>query len=82
MKKSTFLLGLMLAATFLLTACAPKPPKNQDNICEIFREYPEWFWAAQTSQAQWGIPMSVQMAIIYQESHFQGTAKPARQKVF
>lgn len=82
MKKSTFLLGLMLVATLFLTACAPKPPKNQDNICEIFREYPEWFWAAQASQAQWGIPISVQMAIMHKESHFQGTAKPARQKVF
>lgn len=81
MKKNTFLLGLVFVISFFLAACAPKPPKNQDDICEIFREYPEWFWAAQASQSEWGIPMSVQMAIIYQESHFQGTAKPARGKI-
>ncbi len=81
MKKNTFLLGVLLCATLFLTACAPKPPKNQNDICEIFREYPGWFWAAQASQSRWGIPISVQMAIMYQESHFQGNAKPARKKV-
>lgn len=66
---------------FLLTACAPSPPKNQENICDIFREYPEWFWAAQNTQAQWGIPISVQMAIMYHESHFDAYAKPDREKI-
>ena len=73
--------ALVLTAAALLTGCAPSPPKNQGNICEIFQEYPSWFWAAQASQARWGIPMSVQMAIMYQESHFQGNAKPERKKV-
>lgn len=71
----------VLASVFLLTACAPSPPKNQNNICEIFQEYPSWFWATQATQARWGIPISVQMAIVYQESHFQGHAKPERTKV-
>lgn len=81
MKKIIYFISVIIASTLFLTACAPKPPKNQNDICEIFREYPEWFWAAQASQARWGIPMSVQMAIIYQESHFQGNVKPARTKV-
>ncbi|MCD8500170.1 MAG: hypothetical protein LRY43_03890 [Gammaproteobacteria bacterium] len=70
-----------ISSVLLLVACAPAPPKNENDICDIFREYPSWFWAAQASQARWGIPMSVQMAIMYQESHFKGNAKPERMKV-
>ncbi len=81
MLKSIKLLFCALAALFLLTACAPSPPKNQNDICGIFREYPSWFWATQATQKRWGIPISVQMAIVYQESHFQGNAKPERKKV-
>ena len=71
----------MIGLALFVTACVPEPPKNQDNVCEIFSQYPEWYWAAQDTQREWGVPISVQMAIIHQESHFKGTAKPPREKL-
>lgn len=69
----------LLAFVFLLSACATKPqPNNIDNVCVIFTQYPQWYWAAQETEKKWGVPVSVQMAIIHQESSFNGRAKPAR----
>ena len=64
-----------------LVGCTPPPPKHQTNVCEIFKEYPSWYWSAMDSQHKWGIPVSTQMAIIHQESHFDGHAKPPREKI-
>jgi hypothetical protein len=72
---------LLPALCFALMACTPPPPKHQTNVCEIFREYPSWYWAALDSQRKWGVPISTQMAIIHQESHFDGKAKPPRGKI-
>lgn len=65
----------------ILSGCATAPPKNSDNLCNIFNQYPDWYFAAQKSQARWKVPMSVMMAIIYQESSFNATAKPPREKL-
>ena len=65
----------------LLAACAPAPPHRQSNVCHIFYKYPQWYWAAEKSRKRWGVPVSVQMAIIHQESHFRADAKPARTKL-
>ena len=75
------LASLLLLSSVLLTACVPDPPKEQDNVCAIFREYPDWYWATQDTQKKWHVPISVQMAIIHQESHFKGNAKPPRGKI-
>lgn len=72
---------IILISTLLIAGCVPEPPKEKNNVCAIFREYPKWYWAAQKSQKKWGVPISVQMAIIYQESRFQGRAKPPRTKL-
>ena len=71
----------LLIVVLSLTACATKTPDNTENICSVFREYPEWYWAASDAQSYWHIPISVQMAIIHQESHFVSTAKPPREKL-
>ncbi len=70
----------IIAACFLV-ACSSPEPKDQSNICHVFRVYPSWYWAAKASRKKWGVPISVQMAIIHQESHFQADAKPPRKKL-
>lgn len=72
---------IILALVVFLTGCAPAPPRDQLNVCSIFFEYPQWYWAAQKSRQRWGVPISVQMAIIHEESHFRADAKPARTKL-
>lgn len=71
----------LLISLLVLTACVPDPPKKQSDVCQIFREYPDWYWATQDTQKKWHVPISVQMAIIHQESHFKGNAKPPRTKL-
>lgn len=65
-----------------LGAChPPPPPKHVNNICNIYKEYPKWYFATQKSEKQWHIPLHVQMAIMHQESRFDGQAKPPRRKL-
>jgi hypothetical protein len=52
-----------------------KSPKNTENICRIFKNNPTWYWKAKQTENKWGVPISVQMAIINQESHFNPEAK-------
>lgn len=59
-------------------ACATAPPKNQDNVCQIFHEKQDWFSAARSAQQRWGTPIAIQMAFIYQESRFVSDAQPPR----
>lgn len=72
---------IICVTSLLLFACAPPPPKNPKNICDVFYQYPKWFWAAKKSREKWGVPISVQLAIIHQESHFRADAKPKRSKL-
>jgi len=73
---------LLVGLSFLLLAgCVTPPPRNIQNICSIFQQYPKWYWAAKKSQQRWGVPVAVQMAIIYQESRFRAKAKPPRKKI-
>lgn len=65
----------------LLTGCAPVPPTHPLNICKIYSQYPHWYWASQSTYKKWGVPYSVQMAIIYQESRYNANAKPSREKL-
>jgi hypothetical protein len=57
------------------------PPKNVNNICYIFKQYPKWRSYAKSVERRWRVPVSVQMAIIHQESKFNATAKPERTKL-
>lgn len=68
--------GLLFLA--LLWACATTPPKRFDNVCEIFREYPEWYDAAYDTYKRWGVPIYVTMAIMHQESKYIADARPPR----
>lgn len=58
----------------VLSACSTSPPKNIDNVCEIFEEQDDWYDDSLDSFERWGVPVHVQMAIIHQESRFKHDA--------
>lgn len=64
-----------------LSGCVTTPPKDMDNLCNIFKEYPKWYKVTKKSRKKWGIPISVQMAVIHQESRFQSKARPGKKYV-
>ena len=68
----------MVAAGLLmvLTACSSQPPAQPENLCQIFREKPEWHKAALKMNEKWGTPVHVVMAMMYQESSFVHDAQP------
>ncbi|MEN8763995.1 MAG: hypothetical protein ABF290_16405 [Thiogranum sp.] len=69
----------MAAAAIL--SCANNPPANIRNSCDIFNEKGGWYSDAHDSYKKWGVPVHVQLAIIYQESRFVHDAKPPRKKL-
>ena len=76
----TGVLGAVLVAFLLVSGCGSvPPPKRQHNVCEIFKQYPDWYDYARKSERQWGTPVSVQMAFVRQESSFRSHARPARE---
>ncbi len=50
-------------------------PKNLDDACSIVRQRPTYLTAMRATERKWGIPVSVQMATLYQESKFIGNAR-------
>ncbi len=68
-----FLFGVF----FVLAACGRNfsAPDNLDNACAIIDERPAYFRAMRATERNWGVPMHVQMATIYQESRFIGDAR-------
>ena len=70
--------SLVLLLCSFLGACVSAPPDNPANVCTIFEDNRSWYKAAQRAERQWQVPMSINMAILYQESSFKGRAKPPR----
>lgn len=64
----------------ILSGCIVAQPNNIDNICSIFGEKRNWYDSAQATEDRWGIPIAVNMAVIYQESSFRARARPERSK--
>jgi len=50
-------------------------PKDLDDACSIVRQRPSYYTAMRATERKWGIPVSVQMATLYQESKFIGNAR-------
>lgn len=50
-------------------------PRNLDNACSILKQRPSYLKAFKKTERKWGVPVSVQMAIMYQESKFDGDAR-------
>ena len=72
----------IIATVMLVSACATSPPEQTDSVCDIFREKSGWYADAKESRARWGVPISVSMAFMHQESRFVATAKPPRKKLW
>ncbi|PHQ97062.1 MAG: lytic transglycosylase [Marinosulfonomonas sp.] len=66
----------------LVAACGSAnftAPRNLDSACSIVNQRPAYLKAMKRAEANWGIPVSVQMATIYQESKFIGNARTPKQ---
>ncbi len=74
-------LGLLPFLLFALGGCASSPPSRTIDVCEIFEDKRGWHKAAQRSSQRYNISMGIIMATIYQESSFQGRARPPRTKI-
>ena len=70
----TYRASLIILA-IIMSGCTSTPTKI-DNICDMFTEKRSWYNAAISSSERWGGPVTVPMAIMYQESKFQSDAKP------
>jgi len=74
--------ALGVAVVMLLTgACATRPPANLADGCAIFEEKRGWYRDMKRSEARWGVPVHVQLAIVHQESRFVHDAKPPRRRL-
>uniref|UniRef100_UPI0030D733F4 transglycosylase SLT domain-containing protein n=1 Tax=Pseudomonas sp. EL_65y_Pfl2_R95 TaxID=3088698 RepID=UPI0030D733F4 len=71
-------MAALLAALALLVGCSTAPPKDQNNLCNIYREYPDWYEDSLDMQDAYGTPINVAMAIIKQESSYVEDALPPR----
>ena len=72
---------ILLLLAFALGGCTASPPKDVNNLCAIFKDKDGWYDAAAEARDEWGSPIPVMMAIMYQESRFVAKAKPPRKKI-
>jgi hypothetical protein len=68
--------GVVLVFCVVLGACSTSPPREPENICNIFKEKRDWYNAAKSMNKSWGTPIHVPMAMMYQESSFKEDARP------
>jgi len=69
------LLLIMLVASCGGGSSKSSPPRNLDDACSIIRQKPEYLKAFKRVERRWDVPVHVQMAIIHQESKFDGDAR-------
>lgn len=63
----------------LLASCGSgnyEAPRGLDDACSIVKERPSYLRAFRATERRWGVPVNVQMAIMYQESKFVANARP------
>lgn len=79
---------VMILAALTLTGCSSIPSSrvssdlNIADACSIVHNRNDWYQSMEQTYRKWGVPVSVQMAIIYQESRFKADARPPRKKLF
>ena len=72
---------LLLSCALVLAGCTTSQPRDVEDICAIFKEKDDWYDDAADASDEWGSPIAVMMAIMYQESRFEAKAKPPRKKI-
>ena len=68
-----------LVLLVLLASCGSgnySAPNDLDNACSIVNQRPSLLRAFRATERKWGVPVYVQMAIMYQESKFIANARP------
>lgn len=75
MKKITYL--LLFLFLFFNSAFA-----YTHNICHFFKTHPTWYWTSESVQHKWHVPMSVQVAIMQEESRFHANALTPQRRLF
>ena len=80
-KLDTFLFIFWLSITFIIS-CTTVTPQMTADSCILFKEKKFWYDDTKDSYDKWGVPISLQLAIINQESSFNQFAKPERKKLF
>ncbi len=68
----------VLLLLLLSTACTTAPPRNPNDLCDIFREKDDWYEEARAAAERWNSQIPIMMSIMYQESGFVAKAKPPR----
>ncbi|MFL2510071.1 MAG: transglycosylase SLT domain-containing protein [Alphaproteobacteria bacterium] len=74
---------LILSSILLIfiVACSSIDNVNTADSCIIFEEKKSWYKSTKNSYTKWGTPISLQLAIINQESSFKQFAKPKRKRL-
>ncbi len=54
-------------------------PHHLDDACSVIHQRPQYLAAMKAAQHKWDVPISVQMAVLYQESKFIGNARTPHQ---
>ena len=65
-----------------VVACTRIETTETADSCILFKQKKNWYKATKKSYDKWNTPISLQLAIINQESSFQQFAKPERKKLF
>jgi hypothetical protein len=69
---------IVFALAIVLSGCFSTPAREVVDICQLLDEKVSWYQSVKKSEQKYQVPMHLQLAIIYQESHFASRAQPAR----
>jgi hypothetical protein len=81
MRFDNFLILVSLSFLFIF-ACTSIDNINTEDSCILFKEKKNWYKSTKKSYEKWGAPISLQLAIVNQESSFNQFAKPKRKRLF
>ena len=65
-----------------VVACTSIEITDTADSCILFKQKKNWYKATKKSYDKWNTPISLQLAIINQESSFKQFAKPKRKRLF